>query len=111
MQRMGVTFPEDSNICERHRSTFTRDYRMSAKCQYPGHVASKKKVSVTPMSISAVYQTQFLYQSAAGKCFVPIGSPWCSNCRIRLHPQNLQENEELLKNVCQVCYQAECKNR
>ena len=109
MQRIGVAFPKDSTICEAHQKKYNQNYRrIKSSCQYPGHEESKKKLSLSPISLNVAYQAQCLFGSAARKIVVPIGGSWCSNCRIRLHPQNVTSSKELLDKVCQICYQSGC---
>ena len=64
---------------DRYHSIYTHDYHKSARCQYPEHVESKKKLSMTAISLQAAHQSQFLSGSAARRVIVPIGALWCSN--------------------------------
>jgi len=109
LQRSGIHFSTESTICESHRKKFNQNYRRpKTVCQYPGHLDAKKKLSLSVISIKAAYQAQCLFSSAAQNIVVPIGGSWCSSCRLRLHPENLRKNQQLLNERCQVCFQEDC---
>ena len=109
MQRLGKDFTNKSTICETHRKKFNQNYRRSQNvCIYPGHKASKNKLTCNAISMKAAYQAQCLFSSPAQKIVVPIGGSWCSNCRLRLHPEKVQQNELMLSSRCQVCFQEDC---
>ena len=83
MHHIRVELPQDSTICGRHCSVYTHDCHKSARCQHPGHAESKKKLSLTGISLKAAYQSQFLFGSVARRVIVPIGASWCSNCKLQ----------------------------
>lgn len=92
---------------------YARDYCRFARCQYPGHVELKKKVSLAALSLHVVYQTKFLYSSAPKQFIVPTVASWCRSCRIRVYPKNIKKgNRKSLQKVCQKYYQSYCvKNK
>ena len=71
-----VDIPEISTICWKHREYYGSKFRIrSSKCMYPGHVKSKRKQTVKPMSLPAVLQTERLFSSAIFKIVLPLGHP------------------------------------
>ena len=101
-----VDIPEISTICWKHRENYGSKFRIrSCKCMYPGHVESKRKQTVKPMSLPAVLQTERLLSSAIVKIVLPFGASCCFNCMVRLYPTNLEEHSKFLGDACRVCYQ------
>ena len=51
-------------ICWKHRQNYGCKFRIrSSKCMYPGHVETKRKPTVKPMSLPAVLQTERMFTS------------------------------------------------
>ena len=101
-----VDVPEISTICWKHREYYGSKFRIrSSNCMYPGHVESKRRQTVKPMSLLAVLQTGILFSSAIVKIVLPLGASWCTNCMVTLHPTNCEEHSKLLGDACRMCYQ------
>ena len=101
-----VDLPQKGTICWKHRDHYGSKFRIrSSKCMYPGHIESKRKLTVKPMLLPAVLQTERLFSSAIIKVILPFGASWCTNCMVQLHLSNWKKHSKLLEDVCGVCYQ------
>ena len=106
---MRVDLPQKGTICWNHRDHHGSKFRIrSLKCMYPGHVESKKKLTVKPMLLSAVLRTERLFSSAISKVILPLGTSWCTNYMVQLHPSNWEKHSKLPRDVCGVSYQEHC---
>ena len=72
---------------------------------YPGHVETKIKPTVKPMSLPAVLQTERIFTSPAVKVILPFGASWCINCMVRIHPAKWKDYSKQMGDVCKACYQ------
>lgn len=109
-QRLSFKLKEMDTVCNKHRYEFVNDWNSmhsrSTKCKYPGHLKSKQKGS-RKMTIEAIYQTELLFSSPAKDYIILIGSTWCNDCRLNVHPEKLSSNKQLLENIddlCQSCF-------
>ena len=101
-----VDLPQKGNICWKHRDHYGSNFRIrSSKCMYPGHIESKRKLTVKLVLLPAVLQTEMLFSSAIIKVILPVGASWCTNCMVCLHPSNWEKHSKLFGDVCGVCYQ------
>ena len=92
-------------ICWKHRQNYGCKFRIrSSKCMYPGHVETKRKPTVKPMSLPAVLQTERMFTSPAVKVILPFGA-WCTNCMVRIDPPKWEEYSKQMGDVCKACYQ------
>ena len=82
-------------------------WRSSQKCQYPAHKIMKaKKCSANDRYISpaVAFEINQLLSSAAKPFNIPVGSKWCNNCRLRVHPDLKSKNLSLFEtNFCMSC--------
>ena len=93
-------------ICWKHRENYGCKFRIrSSKCMYPGHVETKRKPTVKPMSLPAVLQTERMFTSPAVKVILPFGASWCTNCMVRIHPPKWEDYSKQMGDVCKACYQ------
>ena len=63
---------------------------------YSGHIKSKRKLTVKPISLPVVLQKDRLFSSAIIKVVLPFGASWCSNYMFRLHSSNQEKYSKLL---------------
>ena len=60
-----VDVPQRGTIFWKHRDHYGSKFRIrSSKCMYPGHIESKRKLTVKPMSLPAVLQTEKLFNKS-----------------------------------------------
>ena len=70
-----VDLLKKGTICWRHREHYGSKFRIRlSKCMYPGHIESKRKLTVMPMSLPAVLQTERLLSSAIIKVILLFGA-------------------------------------
>ena len=74
-QNVRVDLPQKGTICWKHWDHYGSKFRIrSSKCMYPGHIESKRKLTVKPMSLPAVLQTERLFSSAIIKVILLFGA-------------------------------------
>ena len=98
------TIDEDLPICPKHRWENGIGWKLLKSCIYPDHKKTKRKCSSDWRKISPHVSNEIcqLFSSAVKEIHVPIGSTWCNNCRLRVHPKYVMENE-LIIYPCVVC--------
>ena len=103
---VGADLPQRGTICWKNRGHYCSKFRIrSSKCMHPGHIESKRKLTVKPMSLPAVLQIERLFSSTIIKVILPFGASWSTNCMVRIYPSNWAKHSKLLGDVCGVCYQ------
>ena len=97
----------DNDVCPKHRMKYGLGWRSSQKCQYPAHKIMKaKKCSANNRYISpaVAFEINHLFSSAAKPFNIPVGSKWCNNCGLHVHPDLKSKNLSLFEtNFCMIC--------
>ena len=96
----------DNDICPKHQMKYGLGWRSSQKCQYPAHKIMKaKKCSANNqyISLAMAFEIDQLCSVAANPFNISVGSKWCSNCRLRVHPDLKSKNLSLFQtDLCMV---------
>jgi hypothetical protein len=102
--RTNESFLDMHKICPKHRKKFGTAWRSSEKCQYPGHKGNNKTTKGRYISHNVAFEIKQMFSSVAQSFHIAVGSKWCNNCRLRIHP-NLKKNNTILfqLDVCSVC--------
>jgi len=82
---------------------------VSSKCQHPCHKVKKKLKKQTKgagryISPTIASEIKQMFSSVVQPFEIAVGSIWCNNCRLCVHPELKKQNIHLLKQeVCVVC--------
>ena len=102
-------FSNTDEICPKHRMQFGIAWKVSSKCQYPGHKIKKIKKQTKGagryISPTIAFEIKHMFSSVVQPFEIAVGSTWCNNCRLRVHPELKRQNIHLLQQeVCVICY-------
>lgn len=107
--RVNLVIPGNEVVCGKHRSKYRVGYKPSDICQYPSHQLStyKKKKSKSDFRLIQSrnrLEINLVHSSVSNKIILPIGSQWCSKCRIWLHKETMRCHKNIVDDsICFLC--------
>ena len=76
---------DNDTICGKHRSKYGIGYKGPNTCCYPKCERKSKDKNPHVITVEHLIEINELFSSLANCVKLPLGSTWCSTCRLRSH--------------------------